>query len=274
MAKVKDVLQALDDLTNGRCLKGPGDWATGKNPWVVMKSSSIPGKGVVETPGLVFGDPEMEVKKIAVAMTMTESVIELAAATGVNAIVTHHPIIFDPLRAVEKDSPVWTAARLGVSVISCHTPFDKGDGGTNDVICGLLNLSAVSKIDGDIMRLGSLSRTQGVSELARLVSDVLDADVSFTLGENEISKIAVCTGAAGDEYPAAKAEGADCLLTGEAKYHELLDAAAQGFPILRAGHFATEHPAMSVLRDALDGAFPTVQFRLCAPPRLCGIVTR
>ena len=92
MAKVKDVLQALDDLTNGRCLKGPGDWATGKNPWVVMKSSSIPGKGVVETPGLVFGDPEMEVKKIAVAMTMTESVIELAAATGVNAIVTHHPI--------------------------------------------------------------------------------------------------------------------------------------------------------------------------------------
>ena len=35
MAKVKDVLAALDDLTGGRCLKGPGDWAGGKNPWVV-----------------------------------------------------------------------------------------------------------------------------------------------------------------------------------------------------------------------------------------------
>ena len=92
MAKVKDVLAALDDLTNGRCLKGPGDWAGGKNPWVVTKSSSIPGKAVVEMPGLVWGDPEMEVKKIAVCMTMTESVIELAAATGVNAIVAHHPI--------------------------------------------------------------------------------------------------------------------------------------------------------------------------------------
>ena len=45
----------------------------------------------MELPGLVWGDPEMEVKKIAVCMTMTESVIELAAATGVDAIIAHHP---------------------------------------------------------------------------------------------------------------------------------------------------------------------------------------
>lgn len=92
MARVKDVLTALDDLTNGRCLKTPGDWSAGKNPWVVTKSSNIPGKAVVEMPGLVWGDPEMEVKKIAVMMTMTESAIELAAATGVNALIAHHPI--------------------------------------------------------------------------------------------------------------------------------------------------------------------------------------
>ncbi|MEL7623526.1 MAG: Nif3-like dinuclear metal center hexameric protein [Clostridiales bacterium] len=90
--RVKDVLQALDDLTNGRCIMTPGDACSGKNPYVVTKSSNIPGKAVTETPGLVWGDPDMEVKKIAVMMTMTESAIELAAATGVNAIVTHHPI--------------------------------------------------------------------------------------------------------------------------------------------------------------------------------------
>ncbi len=92
MTRVKDVLTALDDLTNGRCLKTPGDWSAGKNPWVVTKSSNIPGKAVVEMPGLIWGDPEMEVKKVAVMMTMTESAIELAAATGVNALVAHHPI--------------------------------------------------------------------------------------------------------------------------------------------------------------------------------------
>lgn len=92
MALVKDVLAALDDLTNGRCLKSPYDWSAGKNPWVVTKSSNIPGKAVVEMPGLVWGDPEKKVRKIAVLMTMTESAIELAAATGVDAIVAHHPI--------------------------------------------------------------------------------------------------------------------------------------------------------------------------------------
>ena len=92
MTKVKDVLTALDDLTNGRCVKGPGDWAAANNPWVVTKSSGIPGKAIVEVPGLVFGNMEDEVHKIAVCMTLTESVIELAAATGVQAIVSHHPV--------------------------------------------------------------------------------------------------------------------------------------------------------------------------------------
>lgn len=92
MAKVKDVLKALDDLTNGRCVKDPSDWSSGRNPFVVTKSSNIPGKAVTEMPGLVWGDPEMEVKKLGVGMTMTESMIELAAATGVDAIVVHHPI--------------------------------------------------------------------------------------------------------------------------------------------------------------------------------------
>ena len=87
---VGDVLQALDDLSGGRCVKTSADWS--RNPFVVTKSSDIPGKAVTETPGLVWGDPDMKVHKIAVMMTLTESAIELAAATGVNAIVSHHPI--------------------------------------------------------------------------------------------------------------------------------------------------------------------------------------
>lgn len=89
---VSDVLQALDDLTNGRCLMGSDDWSYAKNPFVVTKTSNIPGKAVTEMPGLVWGNPDTEVKKIAVMMTLSESAIELAAATGVNVLVAHHPI--------------------------------------------------------------------------------------------------------------------------------------------------------------------------------------
>lgn len=92
MTKVKDILEALDQITGGRCIKNPGDIFSGRNKFVITKSSNIPGKECMEMPGLVCGDLEAPVKKIAVTMTLTECNIELAAATGVDAIIAHHPI--------------------------------------------------------------------------------------------------------------------------------------------------------------------------------------
>ncbi|SDF44028.1 Nif3-like dinuclear metal center hexameric protein [Sporolituus thermophilus] len=93
MAKVKDVLDALDKITGGRCVKNIDDIFSGKNQFVVNKTSNIPGKACIETPGLVCGNLEAEVKKLAVTMTLTECNIELAGATGVDAIVAHHPVM-------------------------------------------------------------------------------------------------------------------------------------------------------------------------------------
>lgn len=89
---VKDVLYALDRITGGRCVKEISDIFSGRNSFVVSKSSNIPGKACMETPGLVYGNPAAPVRKLAVTMTLTECNIELAGATGVDAIVAHHPI--------------------------------------------------------------------------------------------------------------------------------------------------------------------------------------
>ncbi|WP_274373318.1 MULTISPECIES: Nif3-like dinuclear metal center hexameric protein [Synergistales] len=89
--KIQDILDALDRITGGRLVKAPRD-LSGNNPFVVTKSSGIPGKAVTELPGLVWGDPEAEVTRAAVMMTLTESAIELAAASGVNCLVAHHPV--------------------------------------------------------------------------------------------------------------------------------------------------------------------------------------
>ncbi|GLI50588.1 MULTISPECIES: Nif3-like dinuclear metal center hexameric protein [Tepidanaerobacter] len=90
--KVRELIGVLDDITGGRVITDLDDVSTGKNPFVVIKSSNIPGKAVMETPGLVYGNPDAEIKKVAVAMTLTEGGIELAGATGVNVIIAHHPI--------------------------------------------------------------------------------------------------------------------------------------------------------------------------------------
>lgn len=89
---VRDVLEALNTITGGRLLNEMGDTAGYPNPFVILRTSRIPGKEVTEMPGLVFGDPDRLIEKIAVVMTLTESVVELASALNIDALVVHHPV--------------------------------------------------------------------------------------------------------------------------------------------------------------------------------------
>jgi hypothetical protein len=115
MYKIKDITAALNELTKGRCVKKEEN-----ERFFVTKSSGI-GKDVAEKPGLVYGDPEMPVNKIAVMMTLNESAIELAAATGVQAIVAHHPIAD---AANSGGVPLKTYLDLyGISVFELHEAF-------------------------------------------------------------------------------------------------------------------------------------------------------
>lgn len=91
-AKIRDIAAALNTITGGRLPKDLTELYSGRNPFVLTKSSNLPGKAIMETPGLVYGDPAKRVDKLAVLMTLTESAIELAGATEVGAIVAHHPL--------------------------------------------------------------------------------------------------------------------------------------------------------------------------------------
>jgi hypothetical protein len=89
---IHDVMQALNVITKGRMVMDWNEISKGSNPFVLTKTSNIPGKSVIEIPGLVFGDMNAPVKKIGVAMTMTECGIELASGMGLDLLVVHHPV--------------------------------------------------------------------------------------------------------------------------------------------------------------------------------------
>lgn len=119
--RVIDVLEALDRITGGRVIKGTGYVARCSSPFVVTKSSDIPGKAVTETPGLVFGNPEAPVKRLGVSMTLTESQLELACALRIDAVVCHHPIAD---AANSGGVPLKTYLSLyGISVFELHEAF-------------------------------------------------------------------------------------------------------------------------------------------------------
>ncbi|MEX2416379.1 MAG: Nif3-like dinuclear metal center hexameric protein [Paenibacillaceae bacterium] len=89
---VSNLLDALNVITKGRMVTDWNQITSGSNPYVVMKSSNIPGKNVIEIPGLIFGNMDKPITKVGVAMTLTESVIELASALEIELLVVHHPV--------------------------------------------------------------------------------------------------------------------------------------------------------------------------------------
>ncbi len=119
--RVRDVLDALNLITGGRMVVTVADYTTGRNRYLVTKSSGVPGKGLLEIPGLIWGDPDAPVRRLAVAMTMTEQAVELAGATGVDLIIAHHPIAD---AASSGGVPLSTYLPLyGIACIEVHEPL-------------------------------------------------------------------------------------------------------------------------------------------------------
>jgi NIF3 (NGG1p interacting factor 3) len=190
-ATVADVLNALDKICAGRLIKRVEDAFGQGNPFVVVKTSHLPGKAVTETPGLVVGSPEQPVRKLAVSMTLTESQIELAGATGVDAIVCHHPVADAassggvPLRgyaglynlAVFEAHEAFHGRHPGIAYIHGHKPFrvEIAYGGLPGNIMYVGQVLEEVKTVGDIMerlaRFCDLEREESFLELERRERD-------------------------------------------------------------------------------------------------------
>lgn len=86
------VLTALNRITGKRIPEPDIPKEPGRHPFILEKNSGIPGKTILETPGLVVGNPDKPIATMGIGMTLTESMIELAGALGLDAILVHHPV--------------------------------------------------------------------------------------------------------------------------------------------------------------------------------------
>ncbi len=206
--------------------------------------------------GLLIGDREKPVSRIILTLDLSETVVQEAVAFGAELIITHHPIIFSPLRRINYQSPfgrmLLGLTGAGISVISAHTNWDKAPGGVGDTLANLLGLTSLQPLD-DYVRLGTLETPLTAAAFAQRVKDALGFAPRWYGDEGRLlRKVAVAGGSYGEGYEPALAAGADAFLTGEVKHHEILDAVAQGLIIFDGGHHATEQPAMPALEKRLQ----------------------
>ena len=180
--------------------------------------------------------------------------------------MTHHPLIFHGLKQVYTGTPVSELVQNGIALISAHTCFDKAPGGIGDRLAALLGLTNLTHSADGFLTVGRLSQAMSVDDFAAMTGEVLESDgLRYTDTEALIETVAVCGGAGGEFWRQAQ-QLADCYLTGEVRYHDLLEAAEAQYPVLAAGHYETEYAAFMTLKERLEQAFPDVEF-ICAPQK-------
>ena len=214
--------------------------------------------------GLLVGDPDRAVQTIAVCLDITPDTIREAAACGADLIVSHHPVIFRPRKKLLERDPAYMLVRAGMSAICCHTPLDIASGGVNDVLAAQLGLVKVEPVVTEsipvpMVRVGFLPEPMRAIELAATAAEKLDAKVRWCDGGRPIETLAVCGGSGGDLVVDIAALGVDALLTGDADYHDFLDAEQLGVTLIAAGHYETEKPVVPVLAQRLRERFPSVE---------------
>ena len=205
--------------------------------------------------GMLVGDMNAEVKKAAVVLDITPEEIEKAKAIGANLIISHHPVIFSPVKSVTKGSVPYELIASSVNALCCHTPLDIAEGGTNDSLAELLGID-VTLADDPILRLGTVEPTTA-EELAEKIAKALNTKVRYADAGKKIEKIAICTGAGCSLIEAAGE--IDAFITGDASHHNFLDCVQQGITLIAAGHYETEIVVVPVLVKKLQAQFPDIE---------------
>lgn len=215
--------------------------------------------------GLLIGSRESSSELVILALDLTGEVLEEAVEKGAGIVVTHHPVIFSPLKKLSPDSIQYKAVSRGITVICAHTDLDIAPGGVNDSLAAAIGVISENGTDEDCFLVGKIKESLSASELADRIIEALDCKgIRFTDRNGNISRVAVACGAGGGSIFAAAQAGADAFVTGEIKHHELIFARENNIAVFDLGHFRSEDHIMEILKNRLSSRFDNAVFEKAA----------
>ena len=224
--------------------------------------------------GLLVGQPKKNVKKILVALDITEEVVDEAIGADVSLIVAHHPVMnckWHAVQNVRDDTPqgriLTKLIQHSVSAICMHTNLDVAQGGVNDVLAQMLQLQNPQPLGEDgCGRYGDLAEEVPFDAYLKTVYSALRCrGMRYVSAGRPVHHVAVGGGACWDYHRDALDKGCDTFVTSDLRYHDFLDAKAAGLNVIDAGHYPTEdlicphivawlqekYPDLSVAKSAL-----------------------
>lgn len=216
--------------------------------------------------GLMLGDPAQSVTGILLGLDPTTALLDEAIATKSNLIITHHPVIFHPLKSIRTDQPVGQfltqALKNDIAVISCHTNLDVIQNGVSHVLAEKIGLTMLSPItetqknspEIGFGQIGSLQNPEDSGNFLTRLCEILQVPALKICGlvPEQIKRVAVCGGSGSDLAEQAYSKGAQVYITGEVKHSTARWAEESNLCIIDAGHFATENLIVKELSPVLQ----------------------
>ncbi|HJB00250.1 MAG TPA: Nif3-like dinuclear metal center hexameric protein [Candidatus Mediterraneibacter merdavium] len=222
--------------------------------------------------GLLAGRSEKEVNRVYIALDATDAVIDCAVRAGADMLITHHPLIFSPLKKVTDENfisrRIVKLIQNDISYYAMHTNYDVlGMAELSEKILGIRDTEVldITRENGGIPegigRIGSLEQPVTLEECCVYIKHKLNLGSLKVFGDMDakVSRLAISPGSGKSVIGAAIAKGADVLVTGDIGHHEGLDAVEQGLSVIDAGHYGTEYIFIDDMKRFLEDKLPVLQ---------------
>ena len=215
--------------------------------------------------GFQIGNDEKEIRKILIALDLDSKVLEKAICENYQMIITHHPLIFKPVKSITTLEPkgnlIYNIIKNEIVIYNAHTNLDQAKGGVNDELARLLGLKNTKTLyqtsinETEIFGYGKIGEIEEINlmDYVKFIKEKLDIDYLTIYGNSDrkINRVSVCGGGGSDFIYNAYEEGACIYITGDIKYHDAQLADELGITLIDAGHYHTEKVILPVIKDYL-----------------------
>ena len=209
--------------------------------------------------GLLVGSADAQVGRTLLALDITPAVVEEAHEKDAGLIVSHHPVIFDPLRTLAPGTAPYLLAKYDIAALCLHTNLDRAEQGVNTALARALGLKNTRFYPEEYLLVGEPEEPMTADDFAAFVKARLSApSVRYTPGK--VTCAAVSSGGGGEGVELCAKYGCDAFVTGEMKHHLYNYAVDHGIAAFDAGHFSTENVVIEPLRAILAERFPEAEF--------------
>lgn len=225
--------------------------------------------------GLLIGNPNREVDRILIALDLTEEVFEEALEEGFDTVITHHPLLFSPLKQITTETHIGKLVtgliENKINLIAAHTNLDKRfDRGFGMEFANALQLDGVECLTSEDVNsgfgiVGSLRQSKSGAAILAEIKEIFNLSVVKVSNFKEdmtIRKIAFVNGAGIDFLEDAMIKKVDLYITGDVKYHDAQALNGTQIALFDIGHYESEKPYLDVFKELIDEHIQTQGYDL------------